>query len=100
MFPILHRSHLLSLQRFFIDFALIVWMYRWETKQERSSTNRVLDAIHAEKEIPIKTAPLIFASTVLTHLFGGSAGREGEKDSAIFYETNALFYVKPRKREC
>ena len=57
--------------------ALIVWMYRWETKQERSSTNRVLDAIHAEKEIPIKTAPLIFASTVLTHLFGGSAGREG-----------------------
>lgn len=56
---------------------LIVWMYRWETKQERSSTNRVLDAIHAEKEIPIKTAPLIFVSTVLTHLFGGSAGREG-----------------------
>ena len=50
---------------------LIVWMYHWETKQERSSTNRVLDAIHAEKEIPIKTAPLIFASTVLTHLFGG-----------------------------
>ncbi|MCI8559304.1 MAG: chloride channel protein [Lachnospiraceae bacterium] len=56
---------------------LIVWMYQWESKQEKSSTNRVLDAIHAEKEIPIKTAPLIFVSTVLTHLFGGSAGREG-----------------------
>lgn len=56
---------------------LIVWMYRWESRQERSSTNRVLDAIHAEKEIPLKTAPLIFISTVVTHLFGGSAGREG-----------------------
>ncbi len=55
----------------------IVWMYHWERKQERSSTNMVLDAIHAQREIPLKTAPLIFASTILTHLFGGSAGREG-----------------------
>ena len=57
--------------------VLIVWMYKWERKQERSSTNMVLDAIHAEREIPLKTAPLIFISTILTHLFGGSAGREG-----------------------
>ena len=57
--------------------VLIVWMYQWERKQERSSTNMVLDAIHAEREIPLKTAPLIFISTILTHLFGGSAGREG-----------------------
>lgn len=55
---------------------LIVWLYRWE-REEKSSTNLVLDAIHSEKEIPVKTAPLIFAATVLTHLFGGSAGREG-----------------------
>lgn len=55
---------------------VIVWMYHWERKQERSSTNMVLDAIHAEREIPLKTAPLIFAATILTHLFGGSAGRE------------------------
>lgn len=56
---------------------LIVWMYQWEKGKEKSSTNLVLDAIHTEKEIPIKTAPLIFAATVITHLFGGSAGREG-----------------------
>ena len=57
---------------------VIVWMYQWERKQtEKSSTNLVLDAIHAGTEIPVKTAPLIFASTVVTHLFGGSAGREG-----------------------
>ncbi len=57
--------------------VLIVWMYTWERKAEKSSTNMVLDAIHAEREIPLKTAPLIFISTILTHLFGGSAGREG-----------------------
>jgi H+/Cl- antiporter ClcA len=54
----------------------IVWMYQWE-KDQKSSTNMVLDAIHAENHIPIKTAPLIFLATVLTHMFGGSAGREG-----------------------
>ena len=37
----------------------------------------VLDAIHSEGNIPLKTAPLIFVATILTHLFGGSAGREG-----------------------
>lgn len=55
---------------------VIVGMYQWE-RQQKSSTNLVLDAIHAEKEIPVKTAPLIFGGTVLTHLGGGSAGREG-----------------------
>lgn len=37
----------------------------------------VLSTIHAETELPFKMAPLIFISTTLTHLFGGSAGREG-----------------------
>lgn len=27
--------------------------------------------------VPVLLAPLIFVSTVITHLFGGSAGREG-----------------------
>lgn len=37
----------------------------------------VLSTIHAETELPFKMAPLIFISTIVTHLFGGSAGREG-----------------------
>ncbi|MCI8597502.1 MAG: chloride channel protein [Lachnospiraceae bacterium] len=55
---------------------MIVWMYKWE-HQEKSSTNLVLDTIHAKKDIPIKTTPLIYISTVLTHMCGGSVGREG-----------------------
>lgn len=57
--------------------VVIVWLYTWERKAEKSSTNRVIDAIHAQNEIPLKNAPLIFIATILTHLFGGSAGREG-----------------------
>lgn len=40
--------------------------------------NLVIDEIHNPRRVlPFRMAPLIFLSTVLTHLFGGSAGREG-----------------------
>ncbi len=40
--------------------------------------NLVIDTIHDEgPEIPVRMAPLVLAGTVVTHLFGGSAGREG-----------------------
>ena len=38
----------------------------------------IIDEIHDPKEwVPRRMAPLVFGGTVLTHLFGGSAGREG-----------------------
>ncbi len=38
----------------------------------------LLEEIHfPQNTIPFKMAPLIYLSTVVTHLFGGSAGREG-----------------------
>lgn len=40
-------------------------------------TNRVLSAVQSEEKVPILMIPLIFISTVITHLVGGSAGREG-----------------------
>ena len=40
-------------------------------------TNRVLDAASRDEKVPLVMAPLIFISTVITHLLGGSAGREG-----------------------
>ena len=41
-------------------------------------TNLVIDTIHDDgPEIPLRMAPLVLLGTVLTHLFGGSAGREG-----------------------
>lgn len=56
---------------------LIVGAYRLMRSDKDSGTNLVLSAIHSGEQIPLKMAPLIFVATVLTHLFGGSAGREG-----------------------
>lgn len=56
---------------------MIVGAYRLLKDENDTGTNLVLSAIQSGKSIPLKMAPLIFLSTVLTHLFGGSAGREG-----------------------
>lgn len=44
----------------------------------KAGTNLVIDTIHDDgPELPLRMAPMVLAGTVLTHLFGGSAGREG-----------------------
>ncbi|BBF43299.1 chloride channel protein [Lachnospiraceae bacterium KM106-2] len=55
----------------------IVLLYGIFNYRNDKGTNLVLSTIHAEAEVPFRMAPLIFISTVVTHLFGGSAGREG-----------------------
>lgn len=54
---------------------LIVAIYRMDTY--KTGTNLVLEGIQSGKYVPLRMAPLIVISTVLTHAFGGSAGREG-----------------------
>ena len=44
---------------------------------KNSGTNLVIDAIHSGEDVPLKVSLLIIISTLITHLFGGSAGREG-----------------------
>lgn len=44
----------------------------------RGGNNLVIDSVHERSErVPVGVAPAILGGTVLTHLFGGSAGREG-----------------------
>jgi len=56
---------------------LIIFIYSLAKNQGAIDTNRVLEAVKSDEKVPIVMAPLIFISTVITHLFGGSAGREG-----------------------
>jgi H+/Cl- antiporter ClcA len=52
---------------------------RWGSTAARG-TNLVLERLHTDPgdgRIPLRMAPLILLGTVWTHLFGGSAGREG-----------------------
>lgn len=55
----------------------IVGLYRGCRYPDGGSTNEVFLTAREKKFMPLRAAPLIFVSTLLTHLFGGSAGREG-----------------------
>ena len=44
---------------------------------EGQGTNDIFDEVHTGGSIPLRLVPSIFLGTVLTHLCGGSAGREG-----------------------
>lgn len=56
---------------------LIAGMYKLLKDENDTGTNMVLSSIRSNGRIPFRMAPCIFLSTVVTHLFGGSAGREG-----------------------
>lgn len=54
-----------------------VGLYRLCRMQDNRGTNEIIDAVLQEKPIKPLVAPVIFLCTAITHLFGGSAGREG-----------------------
>jgi H+/Cl- antiporter ClcA len=56
----------------------IGWIYERFGQPIKAGNNLVIDTIHDEgPEIPVRMAPMVLVGTVLTHVFGGSAGREG-----------------------
>ena len=56
----------------------IVFTYKKVGKGTERGMGLVFDAAHGnEREIPLRLIPLIMAATWITHLFGGSSGREG-----------------------
>ncbi|HQO70087.1 MAG TPA: chloride channel protein, partial [Clostridia bacterium] len=42
-----------------------------------TGTSSIMKALREDKKIPVAIGPVIFLGTAITHLFGGSAGREG-----------------------
>lgn len=56
---------------------VIVWLYHVFHEEKNRGTNMVLESISAGEEITVATGPLIFVSTILSHLVSASAGREG-----------------------
>lgn len=58
--------------------VVIGFVYSRFGKEVEGGNNLLLERIHkAEGDVSWRMAPLIALSTVVTHLFGGSAGREG-----------------------
>ncbi len=57
---------------------LLGWVYERFGQSIKGGTNLVIATLHDEgPEIPLRMAPMVLIGTVLTHLVGGSAGREG-----------------------
>lgn len=56
---------------------VIVWSYRVCGLENDSGTNQIIASVRGKERPPVRLAPLIFLGSVLTHLTGGSAGREG-----------------------
>ncbi len=58
--------------------ALVSYVYLKWGKQSIQGNNLILEQIQGGNEqVPLRMAPLVLFGTLVTHLFGGSAGREG-----------------------
>jgi len=58
--------------------GLIGWLFATVGGPADKGNNLIIDEIHEPGGgVPLRMAPLILLTTVITHLFGGSAGREG-----------------------
>lgn len=54
----------------------IVWLYKL-CRVTDIGTNQVFESVRSEKPVSPLLTPAIFIGSVITHMFGGSAGREG-----------------------
>lgn len=58
--------------------ALVSYLYLRFGKDASKGNNLILEQIHeGNGTIPFRMAPFVLFGTIVTHLFGGSAGREG-----------------------
>lgn len=72
------ESHLWIIALLPVAGFLIGLMYYYFGKDVEQGNNLLIDSIHHPKKIiPFKMAPFVYIGTIATHLFGGSAGREG-----------------------
>ena len=74
---------------------VIAGLYRL-CKLEGKGTNAIIESVHFGESVPILLVPVIFVSTVITHLCGGSAGREGaalQIGGGIGYRTGRLLHL-------
>ncbi len=82
---------------------LIIWLYQLSGKLLDKGNNLLITEYHQPKTvISWLLAPLIFVTTLITHLFGGSAGREGtamQMGSSIAHQFSFLFRDKALHRK-
>ena len=78
-------------------------LYHYYGKEVVKGNNLLLEEYeNPQKTIPLKMAPLVLIGTLITHLFGGSAGREGtavQMGGAIADQFKELFKLNNSDRK-
>jgi H+/Cl- antiporter ClcA len=81
---------------------LVGLTYHYLGKEVVRGNNLILEEYeHPKGIIPLKMAPLVFIGTLVTHLVGGSAGREGtavQMGSAIADQFSKIFHLTIAER--
>lgn len=82
---------------------LIGLLYHYYGKDVVKGNNLLLEEYqNPQKIIPLKMAPFVLIGTIITHLFGGSAGREGtavQMGSAIADQITKIFHLNATDRK-
>lgn len=81
----------------------IAAMYHFYGSDVVKGNNQLIEEIdNPRRIIPLKMAPLVYLGTILTHLFGGSAGREGtavQMGGAISDQFTKVFKLHNEERK-
>ena len=56
---------------------VIAGLYKISHLELYTGADDIMRSVRTQEKVPIAMAPVVFVSTVITHLLGGSAGREG-----------------------
>lgn len=82
---------------------LIAFLYNRYGKNTDAGNNLLIDEIHNPKKVvPLRMAPFVLLGTLVTHLFGGSAGREGtavQMGGTLADQLTLLFKFDAEKRK-
>ncbi|MGL5787910.1 MAG: voltage-gated chloride channel family protein [Bacteroidales bacterium] len=82
--------------------AIGLMYYYWGSEVVKGN-NQLLEEFHSPKKIiPFRMAPLVLIGTIITHFFGGSAGREGtavQMGGAIADQFTRIFGFHKRDRQ-
>ncbi len=74
--------------------VVIAVLYKVSKMDKNGGTDFVISSVREKEKVPFLMAPMIFISTVITHLCGGSAGREGaalQLGGAIGSQVGSIF---------
>lgn len=82
---------------------LIGLLYHFYGDETVKGNNLILEEYEKPKKtIPLKMVPLVYIGTILTHLFGGSAGREGtavQMSTALADQFTSVFKLSKQERK-